>query len=301
MTTPTALSPQAFFTLLLVACMFGGNHVAARIALDHGANVGTAVAVRSLSTALVVAVIVAANRVPTATTPRHRRMMALIGLLVAVQSLCLYSAVARIPVGLALLAFNAYPLCTAIAAWLIYGHRPARAVLLAIPLILAGLALALDATGAASGLGAAAQWGRIGGGVGLALAAAVSFGLVLALTQHEVADLDGRFRTVLTMATVGALALAGTLAGSGLHWPSGAAGWWGLAALSLLYGTAFTVTFTLLPRLGVVGSSPILNVEPVAALVMAWAVLDQTIAPVQWLGALLVVGTVMALALRRRG
>jgi drug/metabolite transporter (DMT)-like permease len=60
------------------------------------------------------------------------------------------------------------------------------------------------------------------------------------------------------------------------------------------------VLFTLLPKLGVVGNSPILNVEPVAALGMAWLILDQAVAPVQLLGALLVVGTVMALGLRRR-
>lgn len=68
----------------------------------------------------------------------------------------------------------------------------------------------------------------------------------------------------------------------------------------MLYGTAFTVMFVLLPRLGVVGNSPILNVEPVAALLLAWALLDQRIAPVQWAGALLVVGAVMSLGLRRR-
>ena len=79
-----------------------------------------------------------------------------------------------------------------------------------------------------------------------------------------------------------------------------APGWWGLGALSLLYGTAFTILFTLLPKLGVVGSSPILNVEPVAALGMAWLLLDQAIAPMQVLGALIVVGTVMVLGLRRR-
>jgi drug/metabolite transporter (DMT)-like permease len=226
--------------------------------------------------------------------------MPVISLLVAVQSLCLYSAVARIPVGLALLAFNTYPLWTALAAWALYRHAPERAVLVAMPFILAGLALALDVSGAASGLSAQAQWGRIGAGVGFALVAAATFGLVLALTQHEVADLDGRFRSALTMAIVGLLALAGALAQGGLHWPNAPAGWWGLLALSALYGTAFTVLFTLLPRLGVVGNSPILNVEPVAALVMAWLILGQTIAPVQTLGALLVVGTVMVLGLRRR-
>jgi drug/metabolite transporter (DMT)-like permease len=38
----------------------------------------------------------------------------------------------------------------------------------------------------------------------------------------------------------------------------------------------------------------------VAALLMAWLILGQSIAPVQWVGALLVVGAVMALGLRRR-
>ena len=79
-----------------------------------------------------------------------------------------------------------------------------------------------------------------------------------------------------------------------------ASGWWGLATLSLLYGTAFTIMFTLLPKLGVVGNSAIMNVEPVFALALAWLLLDQSIAPVQVAGALLVVGAVLALGLRKR-
>jgi len=256
--------------------------------------------VRSLATAAVVALIVWADRVPLALQPRQRRVMPLLGLLVAVQSACLYSAVARIPVGLALLAFNTYPLWTAGAAWAMYRQRPGRAVLIAMPVILAGLALALDVSGSAAGLDVRTQWSRIGSGVVLAVVAAAVFGVVLALTQHEVAALDGRLRTTITMAIVGALALAAAFAGGGLHWPDATAGWWGLALLSLFYGTAFTVLFTLLPRLGVVGNSPILNVEPVAALALGWLVLGQRVAAVQVLGALVVVGAVMALGLRRR-
>jgi drug/metabolite transporter (DMT)-like permease len=295
-----AISPRAFVMLLLLACMFGGNHVAARFALDNGVDVASAVAVRSLVTAAVVALIVALNRVPLTLDARQRKVMPLIAVLVAVQSLCLYSAVARIPVGLALLAFNTYPLWTALAARLLYGHRPERAVLVAMPLILFGLALALDVFGAASGLGLQAHWARMGSGVGFALAAGATFGLVLVLTQHEVAGLDGRLRTAITMAIVGVLALLGSFTQGGLHWPNAVAGWWGLALLTLLYGTAFTIMFTLLPKLGVVGSSPILNVEPVAALAMAWLLLGQSVSMVQLLGALLVVGSVMVLGLRRR-
>jgi drug/metabolite transporter (DMT)-like permease len=58
--------------------------------------------------------------------------------------------------------------------------------------------------------------------------------------------------------------------------------------------------FTLLPMLGAVSNSPILNVEPVAALAMGALVLGQVVSGVQFVGALIVVGAVMALGLRKR-
>ncbi len=295
-----ALPRRAFATLLLIALMMGANHVAARLAFDHGVDVATAVVFRSSITALVVGALLLQQRVPLRLTARHGRALLVIGLLVGVQSLCLYSAVARLPVALALLAFNTYPLWTALWARLAYGHRPETRVLQAMPVMLLGLALALDVLGAASGLGAAGQWGRIGVGVAFALTAAATFGLALVLTQHEAGDLDGRLRTFSTMTLVGLMAMVGVATQGGLHLPQAPAGWWGLLALTALYGTAFTVMFTVLPRLGVVGNSAIMNIEPVFALLLAWAVLGQTIAPVQVGGGLLVVATVIWLGWRRR-
>jgi drug/metabolite transporter (DMT)-like permease len=294
-----AVSRTAFATLLLVATMMGGNHVAARVAFDHGVDVVTAVCFRSGVTAIVVAAIVWRQRVPLALEARHRWSLPAIGLLIALQSFCLYSSVARLPVALALLAFNLYPLTTAFWARVLYGHRAERRVLIAMPVILAGLALALDVSGAASGLGAQAHWGRIGVGVAFAVAAAVIFGLALVLTQHEAGALDGRLRTATTMGTVAVLAAVAGVAQGGFHWPDAAPGWWGLAALTFLYGTAFTIMFTVLPRLGVVGNSAIMNVEPIFALVLAWAILGQRIAPMQVAGGLLVVACVVWLGLRR--
>lgn len=295
-----ALSGSAFSTLLLIAFMMGANHVAARLAFDHGVSVSTAVLFRSGATALVVALIVRWYRVPVALTTGQRRALLKIGLLVGVQSLCLYSAVARLPVALALLAFNTYPLWTALWSRLLYRERAEARVLRAMPVMLLGLALALDVVGAASGLGASAHWDRIGAGVAFALVAAAAFGLALVWTQHETVGLDGRVRTAVTMGLVALLALVGVAAQGGIHLPHASAGWWGLLGLTFLYGTAFTVMFTVLPRLGVVGHSAIMNVEPIFALVLAWAVLGQAIAPVQVGGGLLVVATVMWLGLRRR-
>ena len=291
----TAPDLRAFVTLLLLAWVFGANHVAARVAFDHGVDVVTAVAVRSLATALVVALIVRAMALPVRLAASQWRWMAVVGGLIAVQSLCLYAAVARLPVALALLAFNSFPVWVALWSALVYRQRPPRAVLWAMPVILLGLALALDVTGAAE---RAAPAG-FGAGVAVALTAAASFGLALVFTQHELASVDGRVRTMLTMALVGTLALLLTLGGGGLHWPQATPGWVGLALLTLFYGIAFTVMFVLLPRLGVAANSPILNTEPVAALVMAWALLGQTIAPLQLLGCGVVVLAVVALGLRR--
>ncbi len=295
-----ALSATAFATLLLIALVMGANHVAARVAFNHGVDVATAVVFRSGITALVVISLLLLQRVRVQFTSRHKRMLPVIGLLIGVQSLCLYSAVARLPVALALLAFNTFPIWTALWAWVVYREPPARPLLVAMPVILVGLTLALDVFGAASGLGAAGQWARIGTGVAFALAAAGTFSLALVLTQHEVGDVDGRVRTVTTMGMAGLVALGTVTLQGGFHLPQAATGWWGLAALTCLYGTGFTIMFTVLPRLGVVGNSAIMNVEPVFALVLAWLVLGQVIAPVQIAGALVVVGAVVALGLRKR-
>ena len=102
-TTRPALSRAAFATLLLIAFMMGANHVAARMAFDNGVDVATAVVFRSGVTALVVAFLLRWFRVPVRLGPRHHKALPVIGLLVGVQSLCLYSSVARLPVALALL------------------------------------------------------------------------------------------------------------------------------------------------------------------------------------------------------
>ncbi len=304
MSTPAApsatLTRAAFATLLLIAFVMGANHVAARVAFNHGVDVATAVSFRSVITALVVGLLLVVQRVPVQLGARHRRALPVIGLLIGVQSLCLYAAVARLPVALALLAFNTFPLWTALWARVVYQHRPEPRVLRAMPVMLLGLGLALDVLGAASGLGVAGQWGHIGSGVAFALAAAATFGLALVLTQHEAGDLDGRLRTFTTLTLAGVIALGGVATQGGFHLPHAPAGWWGLAALTFLYGTGFTIMFTVLPRLGVVGNSAIMNVEPVFALVLAWALLDQSIAPVQVGGGLLVVATVIWLGMRRR-
>ena len=101
-----ALTGTAFATLLLIALMMGANHVAARSGFDIGADMATAVVMRSSITARVVSALVLIYRVPLQLTARQRRALPVIGLLVGVQSLCPNASMARLPAALALLAFN---------------------------------------------------------------------------------------------------------------------------------------------------------------------------------------------------
>lgn len=296
----TRISNTAFLTLLLIAVMMGANHVAARFAFNDAVSVMTAVIFRSGVTASIITLLLIGQRVRQSFRARHGFVLPVIGILVAVQSYCLYSAVARLPVALALLAFNTYPLWIAFWARLIYRHRAEAFALRAMPVMLLGLALALDVFGAASGLGASAHWQQIGAGVAFSVTAAATFGLAMVITQHEAVDIDGRVRTAITLGTVTLLTSLLAFFTGGWSLPASSTGWWGLVGLTFFYGTAFTLMFSLLPRLGVVGNSAIMNIEPVFALALAWLLLGQAIAPVQVVGALIVVGTVMTLGLRRR-
>ena len=239
------------------------------------------------------------NRVSWRPSRRQARGLLLVGLMIGVQSQCLYSAVARLPVALALLAFNTYPLWTAMWDRLIYRHTPERAVLLAMPVIALGLVLALDVPGVLAGQ---AQFGlaQLLPGVMFALAAGATFGLALVWTQHETEGVDGRVRTTSTMLLAGFMALVVVASHGGAHWPTAPLGWVGLSLLTFLYGTAFTIMFIVLPKLGVASNSAIMNAEPVFSLVLAWFILGQNLSIQQVLGCLIVVGSVIWMGLRKK-
>ena len=56
----------------------------------------------------------------------------------------------------------------------------------------------------------------------------------------------------------------------------------------------------LMPRSGAVSNTAALNFEPVAVLAIAWVVLGQTVAPLQIVGAFIVIGAIIAVSLLKR-
>jgi drug/metabolite transporter (DMT)-like permease len=280
--------------MLVISCVMGANHIAARIAFDHGVTVTTAVTIRAGGTALAVLVLLLVARAPLALSALSLRRTLGIGALLALQSYCLYSAVARIPVVLALLALNTYPMLLTLITWAGGGPRPTPLSLGAMLVALFGLALALDVTGRSGDI--AGRWQEIGAGVSYALTAALSFSIAMYLSGRWLKDVDGRLRSCLAMATVAVIVgAAGGFAGS-LAAPADATGWLGLALLTLFYGSGITAMFIVLPRIAITSDTGALSFEPIAALFMGWFLLGQGLSLLQGAGALIVVGAIVVLS-----
>jgi drug/metabolite transporter (DMT)-like permease len=163
-----------------------------------------------------------------------------------------------------------------------------------MPLALVGLALALDVVGTAGRI--AGRWIEIGVGVGWALAASILFTAVLVFTTRYLQEVDGRVRSLLTMGATAVVVCAAGAATQSLALPADGAGWLGLALLTLLYGSAITAVFIVVPRLSTASTTVALNVEPIAAMLMAWVALGQAMNATQVLGVFVVVGAVIYLA-----
>lgn len=297
-----ALFPRhiAVLILVLLACAFAGNHIAARIAFDHDTGLLLAILCRAGVTLLVLTSLVLWQRERPRLTPSQWRWQLLLGLLIAAQSFFIYSAVARIPVALALLIANVAPILLVLLTWALGGAAPSRRAALLMGLIMCGLVFALDVPERLSSQGSTeAQWGE---GIAFGFSAASVFACALWITDHKLSSVRGSVRSMLTMIIVfGAAALAGTsgVMPGGVSLPGSSTGWIALGCLVALYGLGFCLLFICLTRLNMARNAPVMNVEPVASLMFGWLILDQVLSSGQIIGGLIVVTGIVLLTWRR--
>jgi drug/metabolite transporter (DMT)-like permease len=293
---PGKLPPRlGIVILMVVASCFAANHLSARIAFDHGASIAAAVATRASSTALFLLLFLRFKSIPLALPAGTRGWALLAGTLIAVQSYCLYSAVAIIPPALALLVFQTSPMLYVLLTWA-FGKQPPRAAALpAMLLALAGLALALDIRPDQF----AARWSEIGAGASWAFASGVSMALVYFINANFLAALDARLRTFAMTAVTAAIVLVAAGAAGALRLPADATGAAGLVSLTVFYCVAIISLFAVLPRVPA-ASTAALNFEPIALLGLAWVFLDQRVTPLQLAGALLTVGAIAWLSAMKK-
>jgi drug/metabolite transporter (DMT)-like permease len=220
---------------------------------------------------------------------RSKRYLAFAaGIVLGLDVVVWHISIEYIGAGLSTLIANSQVIVVAVVAWLFFSERPSRQIVIAIPVVLLGVALV-------SGLGRGDSFGSnpLLGTV-LALVSALFYaGFILALRNSN--DIQAPSAGPLMEATAGA-ALAALVAGGiggGLEfapaWP--AHGWLLALALSSQVAGWLLISYAL-PRLPAVETATIILLQPVLTMIWGVIIFGEDPSPIQLIGAGLVLAGV---------
>lgn len=301
--SPAAAEPQrggawlarpwlATLFIAATATTFALGSTLIRFAYDAGAGTLTIVMTRTSVAAAGLALVLAVQRVKLRLDRREAWAAPLIGLCLAGYSGAFYMGVATMPVALAVLTFYTYPLITGLFAWLTGQERFGPTGMIALPLAFLGLLLALDISGGSFSI-VGAGWSELG---------AFGFSAVLILSALLLPRRsDTRPRILVMLATASAACIVATLASGEVWFPTTALGWAGLLGSALCYAVGMTAVLFAAAVLGAARVAVVMNVEPIASLVLTFLVLGDRLRPIQLAGALLVVAAIFLFRPRASG
>lgn len=286
MAPPTAAGRRPLLGVLLVlvsAAAIAVAPTAAKLALDAGANTPTVVAARAVVGAALVGLLIAWSGQAFAVDREARKRCFRAGVFYALASAGFIGSVAFIPVSLAVLIVFTHPLLVAAASHRLGGDRLTPRKLALALAALAGVGLALrPETGSLDPVG-----------VGLAaLGACAACGMILLTVraQERATTLQVNFH----MAALTAAAFAaGATAADAWSFPSGPVGWLGLFGAGAGLAVGLLAFFAAFRHIGPVRATMLSNVEPLLSILVAVAVLGESLGPWQWGGAALVVGALV--------
>jgi drug/metabolite transporter (DMT)-like permease len=275
----------------LAAGLFGAVVLFGKLALREGLSVPSLLAIRFAVASALLALAAAGTRRPLAAARGER--LGLVVLAVggyAVESALFFTAAEHGTAGAVTLLFFTYPVFVALASWLLGRGAPARLTTAALAMALGGTALVV-----ATGSGLAID----GAGVAFALGAALTYTAYLL-------GADALLRATHPMTSamwVSAGASAGLFvfaAASGrLGFPRDLGGWWPLLAMGASSAGAFVAMLAGLQRIGAVRTSIVAAAEPLAAAVLGWAFLGESVSPGLAVGGVLILAAAVTASLAR--
>ncbi len=217
--------------------------------------------------------------------PATIRLAAIAGIFFAADLTFWHHAIEAVGAGLATVLGNLQVLVVGFVAWAILGERPSRSTLIAVPIVLVGVALI-------AGVGGGAYGESPVKGVVLGLLTALCYAgylIVIRRGGHDLRRPAGPV-AIATASTAATAALIGLLVGDLELAPSPSS----LAWLGLLGVTSQSAGYLLislsLPRLPAVLTSIILLAQPVATVGLSMALLAEAPSTAQLAGVALVVG-----------
>ncbi len=196
-----------------------------------------------------------------------------------------YWGLTRLPAGVATLLLYMYP-AVVILLLRLRGEPLTRRRLLRLVIALTGVALLVDPTsGSAQVIG-----------VFLVAIAVVTYALYLVLGQIVIHNVDPRSVALYVISIMAVMATGVRLVVGGSAPPTTWAGWWPVLGIALL-GTVVTrlTMFTSIKFIGSTQMALIGVVEPLMTVLLARVFLGEVMAPIQWLGGLLIVASLLLL------
>ena len=272
------------------ATTFALGSTVIRFAYNAGAGTLTIVMTRTTIAAAALALLLVVRRVPLRLAPRERWAAPLIGLVMAGYSGAFYMGLEYMPVGLTVVTFYTYPIVTGLILWATGRERIGPGGMIALPLAFLGLMLALDVSGQSFSLIGAA-WAMLGS---LGFAAVLILSALLLPKQA-----DTRPRTLVMLATAGLACIVATAASGAVWFPTNPGGWAALLGSALCYAVAMTSILYAAAALGATRVAVVMNVEPLASIVLTFLILGERLRPVQLVGALCVVAAIFLFRPRR--
>ncbi|WP_040320756.1 DMT family transporter [Aeromicrobium marinum] len=279
------------------AVAFGSMAIFGVWAQRDGADTPALILVRFSVAAAVLAVVLAVvrGRLGLVRPPWHRiwPVAALGGIGYIGQAYCFFLALEYAQASLVALLLYLFPAFVAVLAAVFLRERIGLVTALALGLALCGTFLVV---GGGSGRPL---------GIALGVGAAVIYSLYITIGSVVTRDLDA-----LTVSTVvcaaascvgGGIVLVLVAAGRSPSFPATAAGWGSLVAIALIGTVVAILTFFAgLALLGPTSASVLSTLEPVVTVGLATWLLDESLTGVQAVGAALVLGAVVWLALEGR-
>jgi len=213
-----------------------------------------------------------------------------VGIIFAGLVFCLFKSIEAIDVPTAILSYFVYPLLTGLMAALV-GLEPLRwrGVVCAVAAF-CGLAVMIGAHPAA-GLAVA--------GVAFALVAACCRTAILLVTRAYLTGTDARLTTWYSLISSTLVFLALSLGTRTWNPPQTPTGWLALVGMSLAITVGILFIFVSTVRIGPFRTALIMNLEPLTATILSALLLGEVIAPIQGIGAAIMLAALVAFQLWR--
>jgi drug/metabolite transporter (DMT)-like permease len=275
---------------LLAAAAFALANTLASLAYQSGSDPPTVAAFRFVAPTVALVVWLRVAGVPFGLPQPARWIAIALGVVTAVYTWALLSAIGAMPLALAILVFYLFPLVATVilvaCGWERLGWRTAAAVVLAF----AGLALALDPHGGTLSLR----------GLVFAFVAAVGLGAVVAVASRVFGSGDSRPVTLHMAATAGVLLIVFCAVQGDFLLPRTGLGWLGFVGTAGFYGFALIAFFIAVSMIGPVRASLLSYAEPVVTAVLGFGMLGETLMPMQIAGIALVIAALIGATLWQR-